>query len=285
MSVEPTTDVKNNTSKINLFKKLGQFNETSKETRIVNKDEFINEYKALAFSNGGDWCRQSSFMKEPNNYKFATATASGKINIMWNADDEEKETIEKLFKDNCTFESKGKFIKYFKIFGMKSSDGTRSIRKDILEYYKKQPCAQCGSTAELQCDHKNGLYNDSRVLHLDTQTLDDFQSLCRHCNCLKRQYEKASKATLTRYPATNIPSLKCYGIDFIEGDATLNLDNPNAMRGTYWYDPIAFHKYIQTMIERKIAELITANTANTANTTVSAIDNISAELSSLSVNE
>ena len=53
-----------------------------------------------------------------------------------------------------------------------------------------------------------------------------------------------SKELGKRYKATNIPMLKVFGIDFIEGDETLDINNPNAMVGTYWYDPIKFMNYI-----------------------------------------
>ena len=242
-------------SKIELFKKLSAFDIITNTSKLVCKTEFINEYALLQFTNGGDWCRQSSFAKAPNNLKFATAKANGKINLLWNSDDNEKQIIEKYFKENCTF-TRGNYIKYFKIFGMKEEESSRAIHKDILEHYNKISCANCGSNAELQCDHKNGLYNDARVLNLDTQILDDFQSLCRHCNCQKRQIDKKTKETMIRYKATNIPSIKCYGIDFIEGDTSLDLSNPNAMRGTYWYDPIAFHTFIHKQHIEKLTQEI-----------------------------
>jgi hypothetical protein len=47
-----------------------------------------------------------------------------------------------------------------------------------------------------------------------------------------------------RYGATNIPSLSVFGVDFIQGDETFDINDPNAMVGTYWYDPIAFIKEI-----------------------------------------
>jgi hypothetical protein len=235
--------------KLELFKKLGEYDTTTNETRLVNKSEFVGEYKVLEFTNGGDWCRRSIFTNKTNNYKFATASATGKVNIMWDTDDDEVAKINKYFKDNCTFDTKGTYIKYFKIFGtINYNDTTRAIRNDILEYYKNQKCVVCGTNTDLQCDHKNGLYNDPRVLSLETQTLEDFQSLCRHCNCQKRQVEKKTRETGIRYSATNIPSLSIYSIDFIEGDTTLDITNPNAMRGTYWYDPIAFHKHIHNTL-------------------------------------
>ena len=63
----------------------------------------------------------------------------------------------------------------------------RQIRRDIIEYYRKISCVICGSNTDLVCDHKNDLYNDMRVLNTKTQRLDDFQSLCNHCNLQKRQ--------------------------------------------------------------------------------------------------
>jgi hypothetical protein len=177
-------------TKLELFKSLSQYNENTNVSRLVNRSEFVGDFKSLVCDNGGDWCRQSSFTKEPYNFKFATAKSNGKVNIMWNANDDEKKTVEKYFKDNCTF-TKGNLLKYFKIFGLTPAVcGSRVIRKDIIKHYKNISCANCGSNSELQCDHKNGLYNNPRVLNLETQTLDDFQSLCRHCNCQKRQIDK-----------------------------------------------------------------------------------------------
>lgn len=267
-------------SKLNLFKKLANLNEDNGECRIVDKAEFIGEYIELNFTNGGDWCRRTSFSKAPNNYKIATATGTGRINLLWDADDDEKARVEEYFKEHCNFinltnktkdKTKDKVkdkakdkkdnirtrcgvgIKYIRSFGkfVASSDTTRAIRKDILEFYKTQSCVGCGSNAELQCDHKNGLYNDIRVLNLKTQTLDDFQSLCRHCNCQKRQVEKKTRETGKRYGATNIPHMRPFGINYTEGDDTLDINNPNTLRGTYWYDPIAFTKYIHQQQQTK----------------------------------
>ena len=109
-------------------------------------------------------------------------------------------------------------------------------------------CVVCGSKSDLVTDHKNDLYNDSRVLNETTQTVDDFQCLCNHCNLQKRQVSKKTKETMTRYPATKIPGLAVFGIDFIEGNATLDLNDPKAMVGTYWYDPVAFMKAIKVKL-------------------------------------
>ena len=109
---------------------------------------------------------------------------------------------------------------------------------------KESACVVCGSKSDLVTDHKNDLYNDPRVLSEKTQTFEDFQCLCNHCNLQKRQVSKKTRETKKRYGATNIPQLKVFGIDFISGDENYDPEDPNAMVGTYWYDPSAFTSYI-----------------------------------------
>lgn len=127
----------------------------------------------------------------------------------------------------------------------------RSIRKDIKEYHYTTGCVSCGSKSDLVIDHKNDLYNDLRVLNTVTQTIDDFQCLCRHCNLQKRQVCVNTKKYSKRYGATNIPKLKCFGIDFIEGDETFDPNDVNALKGTYWYDPVVFMEYIKNSLKMK----------------------------------
>lgn len=122
----------------------------------------------------------------------------------------------------------------------------RCIRKDIKSYHYKTGCVCCGSKNDLVIDHKNDLYNDPRVLDKDTQTIDDFQCLCQHCNLQKRQVCKYTIQNKKRYGATNIAQLKIFGVDFIEGDETLDLNDTQALKGTYWYDPVAFMKHIKS---------------------------------------
>jgi len=143
------------------------------------------------------------------------------------------------------FPNKGKIERIRTIsFNISQNNLYRPIRKDIDKYYKSLSCVVCGSKSDLVTDHKNDLYNDMRVLDRKTQTLDDFQCLCNHCNLQKRQVSKITRETGKRYGATNIPMLSVFGIDFIVGDEDFDQTNTNAMVGTYWYDPIAFMKYI-----------------------------------------
>ena len=215
---------------------------TDNEPKIVNLTSLLENYPEFSLGNGGSWCRRSAC----KNFKVATMKTNGKISYLWNVTDEEKEKIDTLFlSPEYPTSSRGNNIQYIGVFGHKSSDEERPIRKDIKMFYLKQPCCVCGSKSDLVCDHKNDLYNDERVLSVDTQSISDFQSLCNHCNLQKRQISKWSKKNSKRYGATNIPSLAIFGIDFITGNETFDVKDKNAMVGTYWYDPTAFMKHVR----------------------------------------
>jgi hypothetical protein len=126
----------------------------------------------------------------------------------------------------------------------------RPIHNEIDKFYKSQCCVVCGSSSDLVTDHKNDLYNDTRVLDRKTQKKEDFQCLCNHCNLQKRQVSKYTKEQGKRYGATNILSFACYGIDFISGDESFDPNDVNAMVGTYWYDPVEF---VKVALEQAVA--------------------------------
>ena len=124
----------------------------------------------------------------------------------------------------------------------------RPIRKDIREeLLSKYPrCIVCGCSNSLIIDHKNDLYNDPRVLNSETQVKDDFQVLCNHCNLQKRQVSVRTRSSGKRQPASQISSVAIFGYDFIDNRGTdLDIKDPTAMVGTYWYDPIEFMKFIK----------------------------------------
>jgi len=145
----------------------------------------------------------------------------------------------------------GSKIKKLRTTGL--SDGylygaNRPIRQDIHKFYKENGrCIVCGSNSDLVTDHKNDLYNDPRVLDSKTQTKDDFQCLCNHCNLQKSAVEQKTRVSGKRYGATNIPMLTGYGIDFISGDETYDKNDINAMVGTFWYDPVEFMEKIKNV--------------------------------------
>lgn len=228
-------------TKINLFLELSGFSEQNPDNfKIVNTNSFVGDFKPLSLGNGGSWCRKSAWKK----YKVATRKNNGTINYLWYVSEDERERINEIFKQfPC---EKGNHIQFIGIFGIKENiDKSRPIRKDIVSVLKKRKkCCVCGRKSDLVCDHKNDLYNDPKVLSTKTQTIDDFQLLCNQCNLQKRQISIETKKTGKRYGATNIPMLKSLGIDFIEGDENFDINDINAMKGTFWYDPIEFMKNI-----------------------------------------
>ena len=131
----------------------------------------------------------------------------------------------------------------FLIVGLNSrGKDSRPIREDIKSYYKKRPCVRCGSFKQLHRDHKNDLYNDPRVLNRNTQTIDDFQSLCNGCNLIKRGVsQKRDKEGKRQPPPPDIVAANG-GILYTTGDESYDPNDPNALVGTYWYDPIEFGK-------------------------------------------
>ena len=159
---------------------------------------------------------------------------------------ENDETIDqkeiKLFMNTIDNSLRG--IVGIKIHSMRTKNTSRPIREDIKEHYKTQPCVVCGSTSDLVCDHKNDLYNDPRVLDMKTQKLEDFQTLCRHCNLQKRQVCKKEKKINKLYQAKNIPMV-----------AVFNPPEVTKKEDTYWYDPVMYCKKIKTSQDERIKEL------------------------------
>lgn len=213
--------------------------------------EIINKkYPSLSLGNGGSWCRRSSVEKK---IKLATLKANNDINYLWNVTNDEKHHVENTFSSIIDPQGKGNAIIGLQIFGWNNVNTNRPIRKDIRYYYTKKDmkCVNCGNgnKAKLVCDHKNDLYNNQRVLNTKTQTLDDFQTLCNACNLLKRQISIKTIKNGKRYGATNDIRFKIFGIDFTEGNETLDINNPDTLNGTYWYDCIAFRKKILEILK------------------------------------
>ena len=231
------------------FLELGEYNSLTKQTRFVNANEFTGLYEGLKCGNGGSWCRFDGALGRL--YQFVTVKRNETIRCSWDLSDEELKRIQldvaiyKQQNPNIQFGS-GTDILLFRIYGEQRKDMNRAIRKDIREAICKLACVVCGTTTNIECDHKNDLYNDPRVNNLSTQRLDDFQSLCKHCNDQKRQVVKKTKEIGKRYGATNIPSLKALGApDFTVGDESFDPKSITALVGTYWYDPVDFMSQIR----------------------------------------
>jgi len=223
----------------NLFLELS----TKEGNGFISTTKFTGEYDRLRFGNGGSWCRSDSTFA--NEHKLCTVSSSATW-YSWEATPEEKKQIELDIKSLDI--KKGNKIQYIKTFGLQSDPKhlSRAVRKDIKDIIKKRRCVNCGTSRDIEVDHKNGLYNNPRVLNTITQTLDDFQALCKKCNCLKRQAYIEMEKTGIRPPARILPQYEHCRFDYTCGDATWDPKDVNAMVGTYWYDPVNFAAYFRS---------------------------------------
>jgi len=105
-------------------------------------------------------------------------------------------------------------------------------------------CVICGTSSEIVCDHKNDLYNDDRVLDVVTQTLDDFQPLCNHCNLQKRQVCKNEELSEKLYSAKSIARYRQYEFEFPWEKKAYDRNLLSCKADTFWYDPVEFDRKI-----------------------------------------
>lgn len=239
-----TTGAKIN--KIELFKELANFNPVTYESRFVNVNEFVGKYADLRFGNGGGWSRlDGDFGKK---LKICIVKTNGSKRFSWTQDDEEEEKINQILQEGGYVFEKGNSIMLIRICGQQDLNSGRPIRKDIRNALAAGPCVVCGTGSQIEIDHKNGLYNDPRVLNSKTQTIDDFQALCKHCNDQKRQTCVWQKKHNKRYPASLIPQLAIFQIDFVEGTDFLDENDIDGLKGTYWYDPVEFMKKMKQIL-------------------------------------
>jgi hypothetical protein len=173
------------------------------ESRIVSKTEFVGNYSKLYFTNGCNWMRSLR-----GQYLYETY---GRGND-W--------TIKLIGKDN--------------------GYSNRSIRPDIIKEIVSNACSHTGFSGTTQngmeCDHKNGRYDDLNALNTNTQTTEDFQPLCRQANLQKRSDCKSCKISGIRFNAKELG----YRKSFIEGD----LKYQGSCKGCYWEDCLRFKRNI-----------------------------------------
>ena len=129
------------------------------------------------------------------------------------------------------------------VHSRRQSNQIRPINKKIQKEITKRSCVICG-TYKTICDHKNDLYNDNRVLRIETQLTSDFQPLCNHCNLQKRQVCKTEKQNKKLYSAKNIERYKVYDFEFPWEKKAFDISDIHCKEGTYWFDPVEFEKKI-----------------------------------------
>jgi len=205
--------------------------------KIISRNE-IAQHSKIDWGNNGIGDR---FARK--NFNYTVIQKSGQYTT-YSENDDENIDMKELDLFIKTVDTNIRGIVGIKIHSLRTKKTSRPIREDIKEYYKTQSCVVCGSTSNLVCDHKNDLYNDPRVLDMKTQKLEDFQSLCTHCNLQKRQVCKKEKATKQLYQAKNIPML-----------AVFNPSDITKKENTFWYDPVEYCKKIKESQDKRILEL------------------------------
>jgi len=249
---------------------------TNKYNIVINRylnEEFNSEWirrydlqPPLAWTSGDSIFRLDSRLAR--DFKFITVKGNKRIRYTWEVNDEEKIRIDSevalldfsdenlgigIYNENPDIQRRTRAAVHFiKFYGKKEEPSpTYPIREDIKEYYRKLPCAHCTreptNDFPTQCDHKNDLYNDPRVLCMDTQIRDDFQPLCGRCNSRKARFKQKMIERKQRISAREMG----YNLDFQYGDETLNLDDPYWYKGTYWGDVLLFKQNL-TFINDKI---------------------------------
>ncbi|BAJ56281.1 HNH endonuclease [Helicobacter pylori] len=200
-------------SKKELFLELAQPDKNG-VSRWVSVTEFVGKYQELSVggpgSNGRTWCRNSSSLAKEFELEFDYRKAQGN-------------PIDRIRLNG--YNTKRVF--------------NQNICQDIKNHYKQQCCAMCGArgnseNTQIEVDHKDGRKDDLRVSDLNTQTLNDFQALCKACNDKKRQICKKCKESGYRFDATKIPGNP---YPFYEGEFEYD-----GCVGCYQYDPIQYRK-------------------------------------------
>ena len=235
-------------NKLSLFKNLARVNSRGL-SRIVSVHEFTGDYASLQLGNGGSWSRFDGVLGRQ--YKLATYKANGTLRTSWECSDREQEGLLEGFQDyrqQHNLVTSGNQILLLKLHGLQGLESGRPIASRIRQHFRGQSCVACGTSSQIEIDHKNGLYNDPHVLSVETQTPDDFQPLCKHCNDVKRQAIKKMRHEGRRPSGQDIPALIPLGVNYTQGDDTFNLEDVDWGVGTYWYDPIAFMRQYKMMI-------------------------------------
>lgn len=208
---------------------------TSNYTRIVHRDE-LRQYKKLDWGDNGigdRWCGKKFNYSVIFNNRYKTYSE--------NDDDTVPAEILNSFQ---TSNGSGKGIIGIFVHSKRTNIIKRPIKKEIDREIKKMPCVCCGSKSDLICDHKNDIYNDDIVLDVKTQRIDDFQSLCNHCNLQKRQIFKEETANRKIYSAKNLAPYRTYPFEFPWEKKNFDVKDIHTKKDTFWYDPVEFNKKI-----------------------------------------
>jgi len=232
-------------TKTSLFLELAKINPKTGKSKWISTEKFIGKYSPLQTTNGGDWCRFDTF-KPANDYILVTVKKNGTMRISGELNEKKtkqlKNSLKKYTKKNKITLDKGTKIILMRFFGINPKKQiNRTINSKIKQDVIKNSCVHCSSSSTIECDHKNGRYNDPRVNNPKLQKKSDFQATCKHCNDLKRQHCKNCKKTNIRYDGRKTKLGKIFKVAYTEGTK----EYKGTCVGCYWYDCKAFDDYCE----------------------------------------
>jgi hypothetical protein len=181
-------------------------------SRLVTKEEMVSQFPELEHKNGCSWGRSDGPLAR-------------------------KYVLKRVVK--------GHEVYGYQLAGFATQSDFKSIRADIKKQVSQLPCAVTGvspadtEVARIECDHKNGRYDDDRLEEASSQYVTDFQPLHRNVNLIKRSHCKRCEQTGKRFDATTIG----FSAPWTQGGPT-RPDNPKGCVGCYWHDVKDFHAKI-----------------------------------------
>lgn len=183
-----------------IFLEVAKPNERGFSHSILIED-LVKIDKRFATGNGGHWCRSDGMLKEYNIIR----------------------------------EKNGTKIVSVRLDGFNKNAKNRPIKNSIRKAISAMPCSVLAIGSQIECDHKDGVYDDKNVGDTEKQTISDFQPLSKAANMAKRTHCKQCQETGIRFDAKRLG----YTESYIEGSSTTN-----NCSGCYWYDPQFFNKTI-----------------------------------------
>jgi ICEA Protein len=229
---------------------------------IIPRDE-LKKYKRLDLGNNGKGDRFAMRL-----FNYSSIYANGNTHLYSDNENDSIDTnlLVEFFQKN-TFERKGQSIVGIFLHSVKDKDRlTRNIRQDIKIKIISQSCVSCGSNSNIECDHKNDLNNDPRILNLKTQVESDFQPLCQHCNKQKRQAKKITRKERKIYSAKNILKFAILSFIFPWEMTKYDENDKDTLKDTYWYDPVEWMRKLALYMDyvrpvtRDIKRMVKNNT-------------------------
>lgn len=215
-------------------------------TQIIPRD-IIKKYDILNWGDNGigdRWAKKK--------FNYSVIYKNGKINnYSENINDKLDTTLLENFLQEMQ-ETNNKGIIGIFVYSKRLNIEKHPISKKIDKEIKKRSCVSCGSKYDIICDHKNDLYNNSLVLDLKTQCLDDFQPLCNHCNLQKRQISKEEKLKKKIYSAKNLDKYQIFPFEFPWEKKIFDINDIYTKNDTYWYDPVEFNNKIYLYITYRL---------------------------------